>query len=61
MVQYILTQKGKSQSHEIECKCHSVLLDTLKGHVALGAWWLEQGVLFVAFQTSRKNLVKSGR
>lgn len=51
MVQYIHTQKGKSQSHEIECKCH----------VALGAWWLEQGVLFVAFQTSRKNLVKSGR
>lgn len=37
MVQYIHTQKGKSQSHEIECKCHSVLLDTLKGHVALGA------------------------
>lgn len=60
MLQYIHTQKGKSQSHEIECKC-SVLLDTLKGHVALGAQWLEQGVLFVAFQTSRKNLVKSGR
>lgn len=61
MVQYIHTQKGKLQSHEIECKCRSVLLDTLKGHVALGARWLEQEVLFVAFQTSRKNLVKSGR